>query len=119
MESELRPEAPVYIPPHLRNGATRCSLDSIKSTPSPNSKESQCSRYSRKPIRSVASPNSPRPILGTKLPRPILGRKFDTEVNEYQDGEEYIGREFRRSFKRLSMKSDSVVKEDEERKKID
>ncbi|VEN56545.1 unnamed protein product [Callosobruchus maculatus] len=121
MTSELSPEAPVYIPPPLRNASTpKSSPSSTKSTPhsSPNTsgsissplvKEPQCSRYSRRSVRHICSaPNSPRPILGTKIPfpRPILGRKSDTDKDELED---YIGKEFRsmtRSFSKLRSSED-------------
>ncbi|CAH1990821.1 unnamed protein product [Acanthoscelides obtectus] len=67
MTSELSPEAPVYIPPPLRNAATpKSSPSSTKSTPrsSPNTsgsipsplvKEPQCSRYSRSQVNGLAT----------------------------------------------------------------
>ncbi|CAH1990820.1 unnamed protein product [Acanthoscelides obtectus] len=126
MTSELSPEAPVYIPPPLRNAATpKSSPSSTKSTPrsSPNTsgsipsplvKEPQCSRYSRRSVRYTSStPNSPRPILGTKspFPRPILGRRSDTHKDEL---EEYIGKEFRsmtRSFSKMKTNDEQENKE--------
>lgn len=107
MKSELSPEAPVYIPPPLRNAANTKSPSQAKS---PVSKEPQCSRYSRRSVRQTSSaPNSPRPILGTKIPfpRPILGRKSEGEKDEV---EEYIGREFRsmtRGFSKMKMRDDA------------
>ena len=66
-------------------------------------------RYSRKSVRHLLTPNSPRPILGTKspFPRPILGRKEDAIKDE---ADEYIGREFRnlnRSFQKIKIREDS------------
>ncbi|KAJ8965059.1 hypothetical protein NQ314_004460 [Rhamnusium bicolor] len=108
MKSELSPEAPTYVPPPLRNVTNTKFPSSTKSTPT--SKEPQCSRYSRRSVRQVCSaPNSPRPILGTRIPfpRPILGRKSEGEQDEV---EEYIGKEFRsmtRSFSKLKIKDDA------------
>nr|CAH7753052.1 unnamed protein product [Callosobruchus chinensis] len=126
MTSELSPEAPVYIPPPLRNASTpKSSPSSTKSTPlsSPNTsgsissplvKEPQCSRYSRRSVRHTSSvPNSPRPILGTKIPfpRPILGRRSDADKEELED---YIGKEFRsmrRSFSKMTATEDEENEE--------
>lgn len=92
---KLRPDAPAFVP------STKNIVQAIfPQLP----KEPQCSRYSRKSVRRVDdSPNSPRPILGTKnsLPRPILGRK-DTYAEEDEENEEdYIGKEFRSIYRRL------------------
>lgn len=92
---KLRPDAPVFVP----------SSKNVVQTIFPVlPKEPQCSRYSRKSVRRVDdSPNSPRPILGTKnsLPRPILGRK-DTHTEENEENEEdYLGKEFRSIYRRL------------------
>lgn len=108
MKSQLSPEAPIYIPPPLRNitNTTPYQKTSLFTKSTPTSKEPQCSRYSRKSVRQFSSvPNSPRPILGTKciFPRPILGRKSDEAEDE---AEEHIGKEFRsmsRSFSRLKI----------------
>nr|CAI5823013.1 unnamed protein product [Callosobruchus analis] len=128
MTSELSPEAPVYIPPPLRNASTpKSSPSSTKSTPhsSPNTsgslcsplvKEPQCSRYSRRSVRHTSSAsNSPRPILGTKIPfpRPILGRKSDADRDELED---YIGKEFKsmtRSFSKMRTDEDERNKEND------
>lgn len=69
MKSELRPEAPIFIP-----------QTSSPSTP-------QCSRYSRRSVRFEGGNNcstaSPRPILGAKLtPRPIMGRRESENVQQ-------------------------------------
>lgn len=116
MKSELSPEAPVYIPPPLRNVALKSSFSSSKSSPNP--KEPQCSRYSRKSVRSSSSANnSPRPILGNKppFPRPILGRRDDSEVKEINDDvEEYIGKEYRRSFSRMKLEDEADTSFNEE-----
>ncbi|CAG9822687.1 unnamed protein product [Phaedon cochleariae] len=109
MKSELSPEAPVYIPPPLRN-VTPKSSPPQKSNSGSKEEEAQCSRYSRKSIRSFSlSPNSPRPILGNKLPfpRPILGKRDDPERDE---AVEYIGREFRRSFSRMRQSGQSLLR---------
>lgn len=107
MKSQLSPEAPVYIPPPLRNVTNTTPQKSL--TPlgkSIISKEPQCSRYSRKSVQQSSSvSNSPRPILGTKcnFPRPILGRKSEESED---DVEEHIGREFRavsRIFSKLKV----------------
>lgn len=116
MKSQLSPEAPVYIPPPLRN-VTNITLSqkSISlSGKSVLSKEPQCSRYSRKSVRQFSSvSNSPRPILGTKccFPRPILGRKSDEVEDEV---EEHFGREFRsvsRIFSRIKINDDETPDE--------
>lgn len=110
MKSQLSPEAPIYIPPPLRNVTPTTPTQKVtpvhaKSTP----KEPQCSRYSRKSVRLPSvSPNSVRPILGTKraYPRPILGRRSDEGEDE---AEEYIGTEFRsisRNFSILKLKDE-------------
>lgn len=98
MKSQLSPEAPVYIPPPLRNVTNTTPFQkrlspSVKSTPT--SKDPQCSRYSRKSVRQPSSvPNSPRPILGTNcgVPRPILGRRSEEDEDNAED---YMGKEFR------------------------
>lgn len=106
MKSELSPEAPVYVPPPLRNASNVKTSTPVKSPPS---KEPQCSRYSRRSVKqSSSAPNSPRPILGTRIPfpRPILGRKSEGEKDEV---EEYIGREFRsmsRGFTKMKVKEE-------------
>lgn len=92
-EIKLRPEAPPYIP------LCRSTLQIIK--------EPQCSRYSRRSVRRDIFPNSPRPILGTKIPfpRPILGRSDSKDDDE----EDFIGREFRsltRKMQKLKLKDD-------------
>lgn len=120
MKSQLSPEAPVYIPPPLRNvtnlGSNVTHLtpkSSPSSKSSPTNKEPQCSRYSRRSVRSSSSaPNSPRPILGNKLPfpRPILGRKSDE--NDRDEVDEFIGKEFRsmtRNFSRMKVTEDGGV----------
>ncbi|CAH0553459.1 unnamed protein product [Brassicogethes aeneus] len=102
MKSELRPEAPVYIPV-LKNEAQ---------SPGSPSKEPQCSRYSRRSVRLLNSVlNSPRPILGTKppFPRAIVGRKKE-ENGKKDEAEEFIGKEFRsltRNLQRMKMKEDN------------
>uniref|UniRef100_A0A6P7FGZ0 Uncharacterized protein LOC114330190 n=1 Tax=Diabrotica virgifera virgifera TaxID=50390 RepID=A0A6P7FGZ0_DIAVI len=123
MKSELSPEAPIYIPPPLRNATPKSSPSSTKSSPGSNSKEPQCSRYSRKNIRSmIDNENSPRPILGNYVstPRPILGRGENNIRKVKDDADKYIGREFRRSFKKvfkeeksLSVVEDENMEEDE------
>lgn len=90
MSSELSPEAPIYVPPPLRNArnSPKTGHVSAKSTPSPPTKEPQCSRYSRKTIRHTSAPNTPRPILGTKsspFPRAILGRKSESDVDNKEN----------------------------------
>ncbi|CAG9857109.1 unnamed protein product [Phyllotreta striolata] len=102
MKSELSPEAPVYVPPPLRNAPSKSPRPpSNRSTPSPAQKEPQCSRYSRKSVRtSGGSPNSPRPILGGPFPRAILGRG---EFWEAGDGGDFDG-----SFRRLKDDEDDA-----------
>lgn len=117
MKSQLSPEAPVYIPPPLRN-VTNTTPPQKSISPFaksiPTGKEPQCSRYSRKSVRQVNNAfNSPRPILGTKciFPRPILGRKSDDIEDE---AEEHIGKEFRsisRNFYKLKLRDEQVPSE--------
>ncbi|KAJ8941060.1 hypothetical protein NQ318_006834 [Aromia moschata] len=108
MKSELSPEAPVYVPPPLRDVTNAKSASQAKA--GAGAKEPQCSRYSRRSVRQVSSaPNSPRPILGTKLsfPRPILGRRSEGEKDE---ADEYIGKEFRsmtRSFSKMKLRDEN------------
>lgn len=90
-ETKLRPDAPPYIP------LSRCTVQV--------SKEPQCSRYSRRTVRRDMCPNSPRPILGTKIPfpRPILGRTETSKCDsdDEDDYKEYIGKEFRSIYRRM------------------
>lgn len=93
-EIKLRPEAPPYVP---------LGRNIVQVT-----KEPQCSRYSRRSIRRDLFPNSPRPILGTKIPfpRPILGRSESPQDDEEED---FIGREFRsitRKMQKLKLKDE-------------
>lgn len=88
--AKLRAEAPPYVPLFTKNHI-------------PIVKEPQCSRYSRRSVRRDVPPNSPRPILGTKIPfpRPILGRK-EIVTNDDNDKEnEYFGKEFRSIYRRM------------------
>lgn len=107
MKPKLSPEAPIYIPPPLRNvKSTIPTQNSVSPSAKAVTKVPQCSRYSRKSVRQSSSvDNSPRPILGIKCisPRPILGRKNDETEDE---PEEYFGKEFRcmsRSFSKLKL----------------
>lgn len=86
---KLRPEAPPYVP-------------LITKTVIPVVKEPQCSRYSRRSVRRDTAPNSPRPILGTKIPfpRPILGRK-EISTSDDDKENEYLGKEFRSIYRRM------------------
>lgn len=93
-EIKLRPEAPPYIP--LCRSTVQVD------------KEPQCSRYSRRSVRRDIFPNSPRPILGTKIPfpRPILGR---SDISKYDEEEDFIGKEFRsvtRKMQKLKLKDE-------------
>lgn len=116
MKSQLSPEAPVYIPPPLRNvtNLTPAHKTISPSGKSPCIKEPQCSRYSRKSVRQICTSfQSPRPILGSQssLPRPILGRKSD-EVEDEID--EHIGKEFRsisRIISKLKINDDEIPDE--------
>ncbi|XP_044749557.1 uncharacterized protein LOC123310194 [Coccinella septempunctata] len=89
MNSKLRPEAPIYLPPTRETAIFTRSCDTSPS--SLKQKEPQCSRYSRRSVRhTYSNPNSPRPILGTKMShlRAILGRKEEnvpTMENEQND----------------------------------
>lgn len=114
MKSQLSPEAPIYIPPPLRNVENTPSYQKVI-TPSTKtgvaSKEPQCSRYSRKSVRQSSNTyNSPRPILGTKciFPRPILGRRSEETEDESED---HLGKEFMcisRNFSKLTLKNNDV-----------
>ncbi|KAL3266543.1 hypothetical protein HHI36_010711 [Cryptolaemus montrouzieri] len=98
MNSKLRPEAPVYLPPTRDTAILSRSLENspiLQYKP----KEPQCSRYSRRSVRhNLSFPNSPRPILGTKMSylRAILGRKDENcqsnedffEIKEKNSNEE-------------------------------
>lgn len=87
--AKLRPEAPPYVP-------------LVTKGPRPALREPQCSRYSRRSVRRDVGPNSPRPILGTKIPfpRPILGRK-DAPAGDDEKENDYVGKEFRSIYRRM------------------
>lgn len=103
MESKLRPDAPVYIPMSKTDpGSPSTSTISTPSS-SPTVVKSQCSRYSRRSIRQPNSPQSPRPILGTKppFPRPIVGRK--EECVKMEDEMHYPDDEYRPKNKNMQQ----------------
>lgn len=82
MNSKLRPEAPVYLPPTRESAVFTRSCETSPSAF--KQKEPQCSRYSRRSvIHTCSNPNSPRPILGPKMfhLRAILGRKEENLSN--------------------------------------
>lgn len=92
--AKLRPDAPPYVPLAAKN--------LFFAIP----KEPQCSRYSRKSVRrDILLPNSPRPILGTKIPfpRPILGRKDNITTTGDQENKEneYPGKEFKCTYRKM------------------
>lgn len=106
--AKLRPEAPPYVPLLAKNLI-------------PTTKEPQCSRYSRRSVRRDVPPNSPRPILGTKIPfpRPILGRKEISMDDEDKENEQYFGKEFRSIYRRMQKLkiADEVEKQGKHRLK--
>lgn len=120
MNSQLSPEAPIYIPPPLRNITNTTSSQKSPYIPkklTPTTKEPQCSRYSRKSVRQLEISNSPRPILGTRctFPRPILGRKSDEGDDEFE--EQFIGKEFRsmtRNIAKLNIQHENSTIENVE-----
>lgn len=93
--AKLRPEAPPYVPLLTKNLNSNVVVKA----------EPQCSRYSRRSVRRDVPPNSPRPILGTKIPfpRPILGRKDGNNNDEDKENrsESYFGKEFRSIYRRM------------------
>lgn len=105
--AKLRPEAPPYVPLLKKN-----VISTIK--------EPQCSRYSRRSVRRDVPPNTPRPILGTKIPfpRPILGRK-DISMDDDDKENEYFGKEFRSIYRRMQKLkiADEVEKQGKHRLK--
>ncbi|KAK9875613.1 hypothetical protein WA026_009411 [Henosepilachna vigintioctopunctata] len=103
MNSKLRPDAPVYLPPSRDSTILRRSFESSPILFKPD--EPQCSRYSRRSVRYIQSiSNSPRPILGTKMShlRAILGRREENS-NSTEDEHE-------------KTQTDTIEKEDVEDK---